>query len=60
MKYIEKQILKELNKKLKLRDKVILFILKRYTFIIYKKGFIDGFNSSNVDNVNDLSTLKKL
>lgn len=45
MKYIEKQILKELNKKLKLKDKIILLILKKYTYEIYSYGFKDGFES---------------
>lgn len=60
MKYIEKQILKELNKKLKIKDKFLLCIFKKYTYEIYSHGFKEGFNSSNVDNVNDLSTLNKL
>ena len=47
MKYIEKQILRELNKKLKLKDKIILWILKRYTYIIYSIGFENGFNFKN-------------
>lgn len=44
MKYIEKQILKELNKEIKVKDKIILLILKKYSLKIYEKGFKDGFN----------------
>lgn len=59
MKYIEKQILKEISKKLKLKDRILLYILKKYTYTIYSTGFKDGFYFYNVDNVNDLSTLYK-
>lgn len=59
MKYIEKQILKKINTKLTLRNKIILFIFKRYTYIIYNLGYKDGFYYTIVDNVNDLSTMHK-
>lgn len=43
MKYIEKQIVTGISKNLSLKDKFIMRILKRYTYIIYKIGFDDGF-----------------
>lgn len=46
MKYIEKEILRELIKKLKLKDKIVVFIFRKYTYRIYEKGFKDGFNLS--------------
>lgn len=61
MKYIKKEILKKLSKNLTLKDRILLFIFGRYTYIIYSLGYQSGFNFySNVDNVNDLSTLNKL
>ena len=43
MKYIEKQILFGISKKLTLKDKIIMRILKRYTYNIYRIGYNDGF-----------------
>lgn len=60
MKNIQKKILKLISKDLKFKDKILLYIFKKYTYNIYKKGTKDSFNFFNVDNVNDLSTLKKL
>lgn len=51
VKYIEKQILLEINKNLKLKDKIILFIFRRYTYIIYRMGYIDGFNFKNLHGI---------
>ena len=43
MKYIEKQILLELSQRLKLKDKIMMKVFKRYTYNIYRMGFDDGF-----------------
>lgn len=48
MKYIEKQILKELNREIKFKDKIIMLVFKKYTLKIYEKGFKDGFNFKRV------------
>lgn len=48
MKYIEKQILKELNKKLKIKDRIVLFIFKKYTYTIYRQGYNDCFNYKKI------------
>lgn len=44
MKYIEKQILLSIMKEITLKDKIILTILKRYSYNIYKIGYDKGFN----------------
>lgn len=43
MKKIENKILLNLRKELKLKDKIILWIMKRYTYKIYRIGFNDGY-----------------
>lgn len=43
MKKIEKEILLNLSNKLKLTDKIILWITKKYTYKIYRIGFNDGY-----------------
>ena len=43
MKYIEKQILLEVKKHLTVRDRITLWILKKYTYNIYRIGYKDGF-----------------
>lgn len=54
------KILKLICKELNFKDKILLYIFKKYTYNIYRKGIIDGFNFYNADNVNILSTLNKL
>lgn len=41
---IENAILVELRKELKLKDRILSYILKKYTFKVYKIGFDTGFN----------------
>ena len=43
MKYIEKQILIEITKNLTVRDRIKLWIFRRYTYTIYRIGYKDGF-----------------
>jgi hypothetical protein len=43
MKKIEKKILLNLRKKLRLKDKIILWIMRKYTYKIYRIGFNDGY-----------------
>lgn len=48
-------------KKDKLIYRMITKILNKYSYEVYRRGIADGFNFiSNVDNVNDLSTIHKL
>lgn len=45
----------------KLLYRIIARLLNKYSYEVYKRGILEGFNSnSNVDNVNDLSTIHKL
>lgn len=45
----------------KLLYRIIAKLLNKYSYEIYRRGILEGFNSnSNVDNVNDLSTIHKL
>ena len=45
----------------KLLYRIIAKLLNKYSYEVYRRGILDGFNSnSNVDNVNDLSTIHKL
>ncbi len=45
----------------KLRYRIIVRLLNKYSYEVYKRGILEGFNyNSNVDNVNDLSTIHKL
>ncbi len=45
----------------KLLYRIIAKLLNKYSYEVYRRGILDGFNSnSNVDNVNDLSTMHKL
>lgn len=43
MKKIEKKILLNLRKELKFKDKMILWIMRKYTYKIYRIGFNDGY-----------------
>lgn len=43
MKKIENQILLKVSNELTLTDKIILWIMKRYTYKIYRIGFNDGY-----------------
>lgn len=43
MKKIEKGILLRLSMELKLKDKILLWLAKRYTYKIYRIGYTDGF-----------------
>lgn len=48
-------------KKDKLLYRIIAKLLNKYSYEVYKRGILDGFNANrNVDNVNDLSTIHKL
>ena len=48
-------------KKDKLLYRMITKILNKYSYEVYRRGIVYGFNFiSNVDNVNDLSTIHKL
>ncbi len=45
----------------KLLYRIIAKILNKYSYEVYRRGILKGFNSNrNVDNVNDLSTIHKL
>lgn len=45
----------------KLLYRIIAKILNKYSCEVYRRGILEGFNyNSNVDNVNDLSTIHKL
>ncbi|MCI8546298.1 MAG: hypothetical protein HFJ44_03605 [Clostridia bacterium] len=45
----------------KLLYRVIEKILNKYSYEVYRRGILKGFiSNSNVDNVNDLSTMHKL
>ena len=45
----------------KLLYRIIAKILNEYSYEVYRRGILEGFNySNNVDNVNDLSTIHKL
>ncbi len=45
----------------KLLYRIIAKILNKYSYEVYRRGILEGFNSNrNVDNVNDLSTIHKL
>lgn len=45
----------------KLLYRIIAKLLNKYSYEVYRRGILDGFNSNNnVDNVNDLSTMHKL
>ncbi|MBQ9314891.1 MAG: hypothetical protein IJ220_07915 [Clostridia bacterium] len=44
MKKIENEILVKLSNEIKPKDKIILWIMKRYTYNIYRIGFNDGFS----------------
>lgn len=45
----------------KLLYRIIAKILNKYSYEVYRRGILEGFNyNSNVDNVNDLSTMHKL
>ena len=45
----------------KLLYRIIARLLNKYSYEVYRRGILEGFNSnSNVDNVNDLSTIHKL
>ena len=44
----------------KLLYRVIEKILNKYSYEVYRRGILKGFiSNSNVDNVNDLSTMHK-
>ena len=43
MKKIEKKILRNLTKELRVKDKIILWIMRKYTYKIYRIGFNDGY-----------------
>lgn len=43
MKYIEKQILIEITKNLTIRDRIKLWIFRKYTYTIYRIGYQDGY-----------------
>ena len=48
-------------KKDKLLYRIIAKLLNKYSYEVYRRGILDGFNANrNVDNVNDLSTIHKL
>lgn len=40
----KKDVLLHINGRLTFKDKLILHIFKRYTYIIYNMGYLDGFN----------------
>ena len=41
--------------------RVVEKILNKYSYEVYRRGILKGFiSNSNVDNVNDLSTMHKL
>ena len=45
----------------KLLYRIIAKLLNKYSYEVYRRGILDGFNANrNVDNVNDLSTIHKL
>lgn len=45
----------------KLLYRIIAKILNNYSYEVYRRGILEGFNfNSDVDNVNDLSTIHKL
>ena len=45
----------------KLLYRIIAKILNKYSYEVYRRGILKGFiSNSNVDNVNDLSTMHKL
>ena len=44
MNYEKNFILRELQTKLSLKDKIILHLLRNYTYIIYIKGIKKGFD----------------
>lgn len=45
----------------KLLYRVIEKILNKYSYEVYRRGILKGFiSNSNVDNVNDLSTMHRL
>ena len=45
----------------KLLYRIIAKLLNKYSYEVYRRGILEGFNySNNVDNVNDLSTIHKL
>lgn len=41
---IKKIILKQIIKEIPIKDKIKVYILKTYTFRIYKMGYKNGFN----------------
>lgn len=43
MKKIEKKIIRNLTKELRVKDKIILWIMRKYTYKIYRIGFNDGY-----------------
>lgn len=42
-----KVILFQINKRLDVKNKIISYLLKKYTYKIYKIGYDDGFNWNN-------------
>lgn len=45
---IEQIILFNIRRKINLKDKIIIFFLRKYTLNIYKMGYNDGYNFKDV------------
>lgn len=59
MKYIEKQIILSIRKEITFKDKILLTILKKYSYNIYKTGYIDGFNFQSCKGCNKAVIIEK-
>lgn len=47
MNVYDKNIIQNLKKYLTFKDKIVLFICKRFSIKIYRRGLTDGFNQKN-------------
>lgn len=48
---IRKIVFLEIKKELSLKDRIILYIFKRYSIKIYQKGFDDGYYFNEKKNL---------
>jgi len=56
---IEQIILFNIRRKINLKDKIIIFFLRKYTLNIYKMGYNDGYNFKDVGGWNKAEKIKK-
>lgn len=55
---IKKIILLNISRKIKFRDKIILYFFRKYTLNIYKMGYDDGYNFKDADGCKKAEKIK--